>query len=217
VSVVITSLLGCSGEDFASILTSLGYRLRKTPKVVKPVDPVAAPAEASAEAPALEQTLSDNPSEVEPSAVAEVEAVPADVVVVEADIPATTIIEAAPVEAVAAEPAPVDTKPAEPEFDEVWFPGGKRTQDNAKRHGGPRRGPTRPEGEVQDVSKAQHLNGKARFENRAKAEVRPKFDKPRGDAPKQDNNRPVRDERKVVYDPDSPFAALAALRNKKPE
>jgi ATP-dependent RNA helicase SUPV3L1/SUV3 len=249
VTVEMTSLLGCSGEDFASILTSLGYRLRKTPKVAKPVEPVAAPAEASAEAPALEETLVANPSEVEPSGAAEVEAVAAEPVAIEADIPATTIIEATPVEAVAAEPAPVDTKPAEPEFDEIWFPGGKRHNDNAKR-GEPRRGPRRPEGEVQvvrpqrprpdrtrpadappqrvvnrrpegevqDLSKAQHLNGKARFENRAKGgEARPKFDKPRNEAPRQDNNRPPREERKVAYDPDSPFAALAALRNKKPE
>jgi len=70
---------------------------------------------------------------------------------------------------------------------------------------------------VQDFSKAQHLNGKARFENRTRGEARPKFDKPRGDAPRQDHGRPVREERKAGYDPDSPFAALAALRNKKPE
>jgi ATP-dependent RNA helicase SUPV3L1/SUV3 len=42
VTVEMTSLLGCSGEDFASILSSLGYRMRKVPKVVAaPVVPVA--------------------------------------------------------------------------------------------------------------------------------------------------------------------------------
>ena len=32
VTVEMTSLLGCSGEDFASILTSLGYRMRRVPR-----------------------------------------------------------------------------------------------------------------------------------------------------------------------------------------
>jgi len=32
VTVEMTSLLGCSGEDFASILSSLGYRMRRVPK-----------------------------------------------------------------------------------------------------------------------------------------------------------------------------------------
>ena len=38
VTVEMTSLLGCSGEDFASILQSLGYRLRRTLKVAVPVE-----------------------------------------------------------------------------------------------------------------------------------------------------------------------------------
>src|SRR5690606_4946960 len=42
VTVEMTSLLGTAGEDFASILTSLGYRVRRTPKIVAPVEaPVA--------------------------------------------------------------------------------------------------------------------------------------------------------------------------------
>src|SRR5690606_3049708 len=75
-----------------------------------------------------------------------------------------TVVEAAPETAAPAEPA-------EPEFDEVWFPAGRRP-DN-RRHeqrrrpegeGRPERkrtpGKRRPEGEVQDFSKARHLNGK---------------------------------------------------------
>ncbi|MEW5420697.1 helicase-related protein [Amorphus sp. 3PC139-8] len=52
VTVSMTSLLGCSGEDFASVLKSLGYRLERRPappKAPAPAAPaVAAPAEASA-------------------------------------------------------------------------------------------------------------------------------------------------------------------------
>ena len=44
VTVGMTSLAGCSGEDFASVLRSLGYRLEKRPK---PAEPPAAPAESA--------------------------------------------------------------------------------------------------------------------------------------------------------------------------
>src|SRR5205085_9131606 len=63
VTVNMTSLTGSSGEDFASVLRSLGYRMEKR---VKPAEPasepapaeaaVEAPAEVAAEAPALEST-----------------------------------------------------------------------------------------------------------------------------------------------------------------
>jgi ATP-dependent RNA helicase SUPV3L1/SUV3 len=43
VTVGMTSLAGCSGEDFASVLRSLGYRMEKRPKPVeKPVEPAVA-------------------------------------------------------------------------------------------------------------------------------------------------------------------------------
>jgi ATP-dependent RNA helicase SUPV3L1/SUV3 len=45
-----TSLIGASGEDFASILRSLGYRMEQRPKPAAPPEPVpAAPAPATAE------------------------------------------------------------------------------------------------------------------------------------------------------------------------
>src|SRR5205085_10358045 len=49
VTVEMTSLLGTSGEDFNSVLTSLGYRLRRTPKVAAVEAP--APEAVAAEAP----------------------------------------------------------------------------------------------------------------------------------------------------------------------
>ncbi|HWJ74961.1 MAG TPA: helicase-related protein [Kaistia sp.] len=42
VTVSMMSLLGCSGEDFAGVLKSLGYRLDRRPAPPKPVAPVAA-------------------------------------------------------------------------------------------------------------------------------------------------------------------------------
>jgi len=47
-----TSLTGASGDDFASILRALGYRMERRPKPVEPPAPVPAveaPAEARAE------------------------------------------------------------------------------------------------------------------------------------------------------------------------
>ena len=221
VTVEMTSLLGCSGEDFASILSSLGYKVKRTPKVAAP----AVAAEASAEAPALEEVLAENPASVDVVEEAPVEAVPADAApAVEAEIPATTIVEAAPAvegEAVA---------PAEPEFDEVWSPAGKRP-DN-RRHSENRRrpegevqakrqrtpGPRRPEGEVQDLSKARHLQ--------PKPEGRPRPDNRRPDDQKGDRARLVREDKprfqqpreerkEKAFDPDSPFAKLMALKAPK--
>src|SRR5690606_2999301 len=157
VTVEMTSLLGCSGEDFASILSSLGYRLRRTPKVAAPVEAVAAtdaaPAEeaVSTEAPAAEAVAEDAPvvAEAAPETVVAEEAAPA-------------AEEAAPATDASAE---VEAASAEPEFDEIWFPGGRR-QNEQRRHEPRRRdaanadaparerrndrqrpkGPTRPEG-----------------------------------------------------------------------
>ena len=62
-TVAMTSLVGCAGEDFATILKSLGYVMDRRPgpaitvplvEAPKPVEPQAAPAEGEAAAPAEE-------------------------------------------------------------------------------------------------------------------------------------------------------------------
>ena len=206
VTVEMTSLLGCSGEDFASILTSLGYRLKRTPKVV-----AAAPAEATAEAPAFEAVQADSAVTTDAAEEAGVEAVAAEPAAVEAEVPATTVVETAPVVA--------ETAAAEPEFDEIWYPGGKRPDAKRTEHRRPdaaaRKRPVanrRPEGEVQDLSKAQHLNPKPKFEGKGRNDNR-KFEKPRDERPNFE--RPREEKREKAFDPDSPFAKLAALRNKE--
>jgi ATP-dependent RNA helicase SUPV3L1/SUV3 len=81
-----TSLIGASGEDFASILRSLGYRVERRPKPVEPPEPVAtlAAAAAGSEAPHEEagapaepvagiaeaETESSPPAETTPEAAA---------------------------------------------------------------------------------------------------------------------------------------------------
>ena len=218
VTVEMTSLLGCSGEDFASILTSLGYRVKRTPKAPAP----AVAAEATAEAPALEEVLAENPATTDAPAETPVAAVAEDgVPTVEAEIPATTIVEAAPE---SAGPA----APAEPEFDEVWSPAGRRPDNKRHEH---RRRPEgegqqarperqrapakrRPEGEVQDFSKARHLNPKLKFDGKGRNDNR-RPDSEKGDRARFE--RPVEPRKEKAFDPDSPFAKLAALRDRKAE
>ena len=63
VTVSMTSLLGCSGEDFASILKSLGYRLERRPA------PVAAPAVVAADA--APETVAHAPAHADAAPAAE--------------------------------------------------------------------------------------------------------------------------------------------------
>ncbi len=140
---------------------------------------------------------------------------------VEGEIPATTIIEAAPE---TAEPA----VPAEPEFDEVWSPAGRRPDHKRHEH---RRRPEgegqqarperqrppakrRPEGEVQDFSKARHLQNKAKFDGKGRNDNR-RPDSEKGERARFE--RPREEKREKAFDPDSPFAKLAALRDRKAE
>jgi ATP-dependent RNA helicase SUPV3L1/SUV3 len=64
-TVRMTSLVGCSGEDFASILRGLGYRMDRRPLPVRPPEP-AAPAAATAVSDAVssEGTVADAGGEV---------------------------------------------------------------------------------------------------------------------------------------------------------
>jgi ATP-dependent RNA helicase SUPV3L1/SUV3 len=148
VTVNMTSLTGTSGEDFASVLRSLGYRMDKRPK---PVEATAAPA--AEVTPAAEAVLAETPSP-EPAAEAPSEtAVEAAIAPVAEAAPEPTAAAAEPIAAV--EPAPetpvaadttpaapeataaadtappaeqaaeakAEDKPAEPEMIEVWRPG----------------------------------------------------------------------------------------------
>ena len=205
VTVEMTSLLGCAGEDFASILKSLGYRLRRTPKAAvepvadttptdspEPAQPVAALAEPVADSAPIEPAA-DAAAVVEPVAVA---AEPASVDAMADAEPAAPTAGDAPA---AADPAP-EAAPAEPEYDEVWFPAGRRPERNNR----PRRG--KPDG-----NRGPRPDGQQRAKGQG--------GKPRSDAkgPRQDHrpDRPRPERREKPIDPDSPFAALAALKTRK--
>lgn len=129
VTVSMTSLLGCSGEDFASVLKSLGYRVEKrkvmkpAPRVVHPAVTVAAPEPAIPGATHAVETVAAAPAEVIVEAPAETSAEPEVAAVAETPVAEAPIAEApaeeaavvetaAPAEAEAVE-APVETIGAE--------------------------------------------------------------------------------------------------------
>ncbi len=159
-----TSLTGASGEDFASILRSLGYRMEKRPK------PVEKPAEQATEAPAAESTQAPSATAEAGEMIDAAEADPTPTVEVEAPAPEEPVAEQPAVESpvevaaeAASEPvaetpveaaaeAPKEAAAAEPEMIEVWRPGrvgGPRRENreaNPRRRRRPDRQPAKTEG-----------------------------------------------------------------------
>ncbi len=106
VTQAMTSLTGSAGEDFASILRALGYRMEKRP--APPPAPTAAPVEAAAEtaAPGSEEAVvpSGDVAETATDASAETAEIVADADAAPV-VEALEALEAAPVEASEGEPA----------------------------------------------------------------------------------------------------------------
>jgi ATP-dependent RNA helicase SUPV3L1/SUV3 len=145
-----TSLTGASGEDFASILRSLGYRMEKRPKPkepdASPPEPKPAPSAPTTEAPAeasseaIVVSAEQPPVTGEPAEVAEhaptlaPESEPVADAAIEPKLPAEAPADAEAATASESAPAPADAAPgiaiaatapatAEPELIEVWRPG----------------------------------------------------------------------------------------------
>ena len=115
-TVTMTSLVGCSGEDFASILKSLGYvsQTRPGPAITVPLRPAAAKAPAAAEPAASGQQAA--PAEALSSEAAEGEAAEAPTGSAVAPEPEPAQAEPVQVEPIQVELAPAAApSPAEPE------------------------------------------------------------------------------------------------------
>ncbi len=179
VTVEMTSLLGCAGEDFASILKSLGYRVQRTP-IEQPAagsDGVADLEKLDGETPPASDT---NEKPAEQADLEDAEKLDGS----SGEQPAAANDDAPEGEAAAS------GEDAGPQYDEVWFPASRRPDNNRQRQ----------RGNGQDKAKG----GKPKAG---------RGDGPRGPKPgnkKRDSDRPARKEKPV--DPDSPFAALAALK-----
>ena len=230
-----TSLIGASGEDFASILRALGYRMVRRPKPTEPAQPApsaapgtetSAPAESAdavpeGELPASTQAVaadsSADKSSVQDEPVVQLESAPA---VAQPDAPivedtANTAASAAPV--------------IEPEMIEVWRPGrmGDRRRVHARQRDRARqsRSPesfaapdntplaaateaatTEPAPQTDAHAKPRRAFRQRRPEHRMDRQERPKRERPPG---KRFEPREPREKRP---DPNSPFAKLAVLK-----
>jgi ATP-dependent RNA helicase SUPV3L1/SUV3 len=220
VTVAMTSLLGCSGAEFAAILTALGYRVER-----RPMPPAAEPAAPAAEAPGGE-TQAEPVAETAPEphaapVAAEEETASADAAPT-ASAEDTTSVDAAPAET----PAPASP---EPQFIEIWRPGrahrGPRRERNEHR-----RREHQPAAKVEGAPpQAAGADGQPPAEGaEAPRRERHRHRRPdrKPDGQHRDHRRPdrPREERRErpeaaaprrpekVADPNSPFAALAALK-----
>lgn len=221
------SLVGCSGEEFESILRSLGYRKH----VVKRAPVVAAPPEQAAAAPATETPSAPTEEAAPPdAAIAPATEAPADPV---ADIapPAeeTAPIDGTPAVDVGAAPAPVAA--AEIEIS-VWRMAPRRPPqprraagDQANANKRPRRGArdqNAPAGQQAASGDKPAREGRpprrdrndnrndARHDGRHEGRNNKKPFRKGGDAPPRQYSSAPRRERGP--DPNSPFAVLAALK-----
>lgn len=179
VTVAMTSLLGCAGEDFSTILKSLGYRLER-----RKIEEETAPADNAAE-------TGDGAAQSE---------APSDGVEVDKAVDDTSSDAVAASSDDAVQSEAVQEAEEEEKWLEIWRPGGR----------GERKGP-RPTGRKGGFKEG----GKGKFGSNRSAN-RSDAGKGRGKQGGGDKSRkPQRSSaprKEKVADPDSPFAALAALK-----
>ncbi len=226
VTVEMTSLLGCAGEDFASILKSLGYRVQRTPIEAAPKSESkktdALPPDTDLEAD-LEEVAkldgSDTPeknltrSEDNIAALAKLDgASPEDFAGTgetreSAQEGANETTKKSQTESDSkAEPKRMEPQEktdtdleVEPKFDEIWFPASRRPPGATKNS---RTGAKAP------GNKPRQYGGKPKAK---KSQTR--NENYQGKTPGQPPKKP----RAKPLDPDSPFAALAVLKQNLPK
>ena len=139
VTQAMTSLTGSAGEDFASILRALGYRMEKRPPLPLVVE---APVETAVEAAVATDAIADITNETatpevaadtSPVVEAEAPAEAADIVSPEPATAETSPVETLSTETVAATEPTAEAVAAAPELVEVWRPGG-RSDERRPRH-----------------------------------------------------------------------------------
>ena len=141
-----TSLIGASGEEFASILRALGYRMERRPKPAEPAQPdqsLASTGPASADSPAAAEPAQAAPEGEPPQdAKAVTQAVVIEPGAAESDVAATSAPAVAQPEALVVEDAPsgdsaMASPPPEPAMIEVWRPGrmGDRRRVHVRQRG----------------------------------------------------------------------------------
>ena len=234
VTPAMTSLCGCAGEDFASILKSLGYVVdkRQGPAITVPLVPAAATsavepaAVAEAATPDTSEGAAAEAAQEAPAAINE-----APVEVASAETSEATSAEPASGEAAASEAV----EAAEPVLIEVWRQGRRQQGGGRPHHRRPdqrHKGQRPSEGGGAAGGEGQNQEGRPRRDRphwkkpegdnqdqqRGPRPPRPDRDKrhggkpggrPQGGKPEFRQERPVREKQP---DPNSPFAKLLALK-----
>ncbi len=195
------SMVGCSGDEFASILKALGFRLER--KKLEASDGEPAKAAAQAEKPQAEETpAQDAPAEDAPAENAKAQDAPAqDAKAQEARAEDAKAEEAAKEEA-PTETAQADAAPAEPAFDEIWRPG-KRREPSA-------RSGTKPQRKARAKEQGKD-HGKERGKDGQRQPRRNQGQSQR-QAQEHAKQRQAKRERAEAAAANSPFAALKDLR-----
>jgi ATP-dependent RNA helicase SUPV3L1/SUV3 len=225
VTVAMTSLAGCSGEDFASILRSLGYRLDRRPPLPQADAATSHGSEPVAEViPPVER---DGQTEAAPTLAPDV--VPAAASPEEQSLPANAPVELGLGGVDPSEPletAPGTSPESPPTLVDVWRPGrpeGARRpprRQRAPRERSPRPVEATPQAAPAEATAQERKPNETRRRDGPRRKQR-NFDgisaerqeqrPPRGNRPRQDRPRPERPREKPI-DPNSPFAALLELK-----
>jgi ATP-dependent RNA helicase SUPV3L1/SUV3 len=220
VTVAMTSLAGCAGEDFTHILRALGYRMERRPapppEAKAAADATLAPdetatvtvAKASQEATAIADPLPESESAAAPTAPE-----PAGETI--AEVPG----EAAPQ---STEAAPAVVAPSEPVMIEVWRPGRPREERKPpRRQERVRRMPqvSIPPAVADAAKPASEAPAPEAKRDRPHQHKSHKRDRPeherrsaRGQRPDREQRPPRERARERPIDPNSPFAALLELK-----
>ncbi|GAB4529939.1 MAG: DEAD/DEAH box helicase [Roseibium sp.] len=245
VTVAMTSLLGCAGEDFSAVLKSLGYRCEtkevQRPAVARPADgetaaetPTEAALETAAEAAPAEteqtepaaatpdepavtpaETVADAPVETEaaaPAADAAVEAVPEPATEEAAAEPAAVAAVETAEDNAAATPEGQDEAGAELETVtiEIWRPG--RSDRRPRGRHDQRRGDNRRGQGARGDQGERHHGDKRPGEKRHGKGGQGRNRGGQGGKGFDGGNRRDKAPRDKPIDPNSPFAALMALK-----
>ncbi|MEA2983915.1 MAG: ATP-dependent helicase [Alphaproteobacteria bacterium] len=236
VTPAMTSLTGASGEDFASVLRSLGYRAERRPKPAETAAPATPAVEAVASVPEAGEGAENPPGPAGDTApVLEAASAPEPELLPATEAPPTepAAPEAIPTATVAAEAAPAAVAADEQAFIEVWRPG---RPSERPRHGKPRRerrpeqaaaageaakvAPVPPEGVAAEGAEPAPQQPRKPRPQRHRHENKDKERSGQGRPPRRESQRDrgafakprPQERREKVADPNSPFAKLAALK-----
>ncbi|QDG79474.1 helicase-related protein [Labrenzia sp. PHM005] len=226
VTVAMTSLLGCAGEDFSAVLKSLGYRLEtkevQRPVVVKP-DTETTPADSAATPEVTSATASPAESEAAETAAPATETEASGVLEDKAaedssaEAPAATETPGATADAADAGSETADTETAEPSASEEAAPSGEPEMETVTIEiWRPGRHDRRPRGRQDqrrgDNRKHQGPKGASGERRHGKPGKGGQHKGRGGQKSFEGGNRRDKPQKDKPIDPNSPFAALMALK-----